>query len=39
MEKSTPPIGAAPHEDFSDLYEKKGGKGESAREAHLVGGH
>eukprot|EP01044_Picomonas_judraskeda_P021109 COSAG03_NODE_4882_length_1404_cov_159.567816_2_plen_78_part_00 len=25
----------APHKDFSDLYEKMSGKGESAREAHL----
>eukprot|EP01043_Picozoa_sp_COSAG02_P100138 COSAG02_NODE_36229_length_457_cov_0.997207_2_plen_68_part_01 len=26
---------AVPHKDFSDLYEKMSGKGESAGEAHL----
>ena len=27
---------AVPHKDFSDLYEKMSGKGESASEAHLA---
>ena len=26
----------APHKDFSDLYEKMSGKGESASEAHMA---
>ena len=29
-------LGPAPHKDFSDLYEKMSGKGESASGAHLL---